>query len=426
MGPIDYLGMFPQRDFLKDFQNGMQLGAGIRQMQQQRDMQEAYKADIAQYLQAPTAQAAASLALKYPGQGEAIKRNWDTLSEADRASQGSAVSQVYAATINGRPDVAAGILQKRIEARKNSGLDVGPEETIFSLLQSDPQRASGAIGLILANINDPKTFATQFATLGGEQRNADKAPAELAKVRAEVGNLNSQVSERASQAAERAARLGLDRDKLMTETQLKVREMEWQFGALPPDVAKNLNDSATQAISSAQLADQSLKLASQLDTPGVGFGSISTASEWLKKTTGNQDAVTALRQEYSRIRSQGVIKSLPPGVASDRDIALAMEGFPVPTADSKTLASFLRGMAKLQQYDATLNDAKARWFGEVRNLGPAKRDIEIDGVKVPAGTNFLDFSKQFVGKKADQASAASVVDGLAKKYGPQSGVTGGY
>lgn len=174
---------------------------------------------------------------------------------------------------------------------------------------------------------------------------------------------------------------------------------------LGADAKKLINDSTISSVASTQSSDQMRRLASDLEAQGGGYGAFSTANEWLKKQMGNQNAMTNLRQEYTRIRSSQVSKMLPPGAASDRDVALAMQGFPPETADAQTLATFLRGMAKLNNYSAISDNAKAEWVNSVGHLGKPRTDINIDGITVPAGTTFADFAKQYIDRKVNQVGA---------------------
>ena len=71
-----------------------------------------------------------------------------------------------------------------------------------------------------------------------------------------------------------------------------------------------------------------------------------------------------LRKEYFKVRASEVIKNLPPGAASDADIAMAKEGFPSDKANGKQVASFLRGVAKLKGLERKLNEFKANYISE--------------------------------------------------------------
>ncbi len=74
-------------------------------------------------------------------------------------------------------------------------------------------------------------------------------------------------------------------------------------------------------------------------------------NEWAKGLLGTEDAVTQLRTEYEQVKNKAVVQGLPPGVASDRDIEIAMRGWPSSTSNPAYIASFLRGMQKLRALD---------------------------------------------------------------------------
>lgn len=469
MGPIDYSAQVqdPFQAVLKGYQSGSGIRDDIQQQQAyqvaqqqalaQRDMQSRVLNSLITNKNA-TASDYANASLLVPGLKDQLKQSWEMKSSDQQQSQLRDVSQVYAAVSNGRPDLAAQKLNERAAALEAAG---GTKQEVQALkaqaeaITAHPEFARATVGMMLASLPGGEKLIAGASGLGVEQRAADKAPAELAKAQAEAVKARGEAGlttfnasvvgqrfqmEQQKQAAEienisstvadRTARLGLDKDKLLTDAKFKMAEMNRQFGELPPDARKNLNDSSAQAIASEQSASQILSLATRLDAAGGGYGAFGSANEWIKKATGSQDGMTALRQEYTRIRSQGVMKALPPGPATDRDVALAMEGFPPPNADAKQLASFLRGMAKLQTYDAALNNAKAQWFGEVQHLGNTKKDIEIEGIKVPAGTDFNAFAKKYldssVTKKTNEATIKSSPYGVFANPPAAGGATGGF
>jgi hypothetical protein len=468
MGPIDY-----SINVQQPFQAAMQgFGGGLAiqramderaaQAAQQRAAQ-AMQADLAAFSTKPNRTAAdyASIVAKYPQLSEHFKRGFDIEAPDIKAARVSELSNVFAALHNGSPDVAVDILTKKGEAARNSG-DAQTADSVDAmarLIKINPQAASTAIGLRLHAATGDEKFAEVLAKLGGEKRAQELQPgavaqqgatlestrattaktqadtvktqadtqkivAELpfvaAKARAEVQNTLSQI-------ADRGARLALDRDKFMSEVQLKLMELNQKAAELPDAVRKDVSTEAANAVSSTQTAGQMLDLANRLETAGGGYGGFATASEFFKSALGNQDAMTAMRQEYTRLRNSAAIKSLPPGPATDKDIALALKGFPSDTADSKTIASFLRGQAKLQQLEAATSEAKSEWLTANRHLGKAARDLEVAGVKVPAGTTFVDFSRQVIERKAREQATLSTIQaspyaGFANTPAPVSGL----
>ena len=183
MGPINYLGMMPQEDFLQSIQAGLQLGGQFKQARLQAQQQEAalaakaqYDADVANAMQNPTASAFASLALKYPKEREAYKQAWDQLDASERKGQGEAALQAAHALESGQPQVAKEVLNRRIAALENSGQDASAEKQILSTIDSNPGVVRGQLLQWAAFTQDPTKFAENFGKLGSEQRAAELQP----------------------------------------------------------------------------------------------------------------------------------------------------------------------------------------------------------------------------------------------------------
>ena len=116
-----------------------------------------------------------------------------------------------------------------------------------------------------------------------------------------------------------------------------------------------------QADLSSGRANTALNLADRyasLEPTGGAFG---TALSTFKSIVGGQDEVSSLKTELDRIVNTGIINSLPPGVASDRDIALIKKGFPDSSWNPKEIEKFLRAMSKISAYDAEKNAFRARY-----------------------------------------------------------------
>lgn len=70
--------------------------------------------------------------------------------------------------------------------------------------------------------------------------------------------------------------------------------------------------------------------------------------EW-KELTGAQDKVTAVRTQYRRIRNSLAVQDLPPGVASDKDIEMVLEGFPSDFTNYEQLREYVTAMERAEQ-----------------------------------------------------------------------------
>lgn len=389
----------------------------LAQKQYALEQQKKMQADLAELANtpSPTAKHFASITTKYPALAEHFKNTWSMMSQDRQQTSLSQASQVMAALQAGQPDIARQLLEQQAAAARNSGdaETAGTADTMVKLIEKSPSTALNSVGLVLSSVMGPEKFTSTFSALSklpGEVRQGEAAAAqkeyearntperlalEANSKRAEIRNIDSQVQER-------AARLGLDRDKLQSEAEMKIYELQQKGGQLDDGARKIINESAIASVTADQSAVQMMDLASRLEKEGGGYGALSKASEWLKQATGNQDALTLMRQEYVRLRNNQAIKMLPPGPATDKDIMLAMKGFPPDNADAATMATFLRGMAKMNQYAAVTESAKSEWVNAVGHLGKAKSDIVVDGVNVPNGATFADFARQYMAAKAGQ------------------------
>ena len=128
---------------------------------------------------------------------------------------------------------------------------------------------------------------------------------------------------------------------------------------------KRLSVASDSAISSESNVGQYNSLADQISEADISGGLFGGSwGEAIKDITGSQDAKTELRKKYNAIRGLNVVKNLPPGSASDVDVKLALSGFPTDNATGKHIASFLRGLAKIEQASANLNNFKAEYISE--------------------------------------------------------------
>ena len=253
--------------------------------------------------------------------------------------------------------------------------------------------------------------AQSTATNAPEKSAADaalaKAQAEAARIKAlyaeriEIAGLNKtnwDIKNLDSQIRDRSEKLNLDRQTTQATVAEKLSSIQARLADIPEGARKLINESSTLAATSKQAATQYNDLANRILSAEGGKGSFTTASEWFAKSLGQQDAWTQIRNEYTRVRNSVAIKSLPPGVATDKDIELALKGIPPENANSATLASFLRGSAKLQDIDSSINNAKTDWLSQNNGLLTRAKGTFIAGdYATKPGETFNDFAQRIVG-----------------------------
>ena len=224
------------------------------------------------------------------------------------------------------------------------------------------------------------------------------------QTQANIRNLNSQI-------ADRAERLKLDKQKVADEA-VAIAGRAGNVPNVPEFAQKGINEAAVGAATARQEALRLEALAGNIRSIGTAWGSLGSASEWLKKSTGSQGAVTELRQEYTRLRNNAAIKSLPPGPATDRDIELALSGFPPATANPAVISSFLTGMAKMQQLVGATEAARADWLANNRgSLGRAGATFQAGDFAARQGESYADFTARIaadLAKPAPGTAAAAI------------------
>ena len=465
MQPINYGVEIqdPTQSFLSAFQTGAAIqDTRLKQEQQQQQManqkliQEGFNK-----LRQPGATAAdyANLAMVLPEtQAKAVRESFSMLSGERQQNALQQSGQVFSAFKAGKPEIAISLLDRQIEAKRNSGDNEGAMflETWRDVAKENPKATEDYFGFTISQMPGGDKIIESAVKLGGERRTEEQAPAKLrqelaaadkaeseaktalatatnapetaaaeaalkkaqadkAKIEAQFAgplaqaslNLNAaQIKNINSEISNRAAKLNLDKQTMQATVAEKLSSIQKNLTELPADTRKLVNDSAVTAAAAKQSADQYNDLAKRLDAAGGGFGAATSFADYLRKTTGAQSPLTELRQEYTRIRNSAAIKSLPPGVATDKDIELALKGIPPENANASTMASFLRGMGKMQDIEASVANAKTDWLANNNGvLTRARNTFQAGDYATKPGESFNDFTQR-------------VVQDVSKRYNP--------
>lgn len=438
IGPIDYLGAMPQVNLAQQLGQGLAVGNQIAQMRQQQQAQEQaqqlaqqYRTDVQSLFSSPAEQrleGVQRLMLQYPQQKEAFAAMLKTMPEEQKSRELTDTISLVSVLNTGRYDIAEQMVTKRIEAARNSGQDTSSFEALLDNIRTDPQGALTTTAIYAAGLPGGdkalealtaarkmtgvvrKTEADATAAEVGAQFAAPKAEQELQQGVWTIENLRGQIGDR-------VARLALDTDRLESEIQGRLAERDAAGRTLSPGLETFATNAVTAAVVADESASKSLSLAQRFrdlakaePLLGAGWGAGATLAEKAASVLGSQDAWTAARSEFLRLRNSAVVKSLPPGPSTDRDIELFSKGFPPDTADAKYMADWLEALGRAQRREAALESARAEWVTEAGSAVKTRRDIEVSGVKVPAGTTFDTFARQFVGRLATQRGAGEAAN----------------
>lgn len=467
--PVNYMAMAPQVNLGQQFAEFGQALAQRQQRQQAQEVKQQFATDL-QAAQADGSQKAwLGMISKYPQFREAFGDVRKGVGEERVKTEFTQGFEISNALENNAPEIAMERVQTIIQAKKNSGEPTKIYEDVLSALERgdlasaksganlaltiiDPKRFEDAVKAKTAAEQAPIELRTKLAAADKAESDAKtalatatnapqtaaaeaalkNAQADKAKIEAQFAgplaqaslNLNAaQIKNINSEIGNRAAKLNLDRQTMQATVAEKLSTIQNNLNQMPADTRKLVNESAVTAAASKQSADQYNDLAKRLDAAGGGYGAFTSARDFLNKSLGTQNSLTQLRQEYTRIRNSAAIKSLPPGVATDKDIELALKGIPPENADARTMASFLRGMGKMQDIEASVANAKTDWLASNNGvLTRAKNTFQAGDYATKPGESFNDFTQrvvQDVSKRYDPTQQPSLVQQIPTDANPR-------
>lgn len=377
------------------------------QMQQKMDLQV--------YFDKPSAVAAAQLILKHPDLKDAGDKSWSLYSGAAKDAKLSAIADAAGYLEAGDVAGALKVAQAHHDADKAAGLPTDGYDQLIETIQSNPKIALGVANWMLASGAGPDKFPEAQKTLGENTRANELQPGLVRKGAAEASqaettaqfapataqsNLDTAAAQRQRMAAQTAndiantnianGRLALDTQKLTADIDQRQQEIDQKFGQLTGPAEKIVNDSSAAAAVAVQSAAKARDLADRFKASGMASSYKARGAELWKQITGSQDAYTQMRAEWQQMRNKGALanKADMPGAMSDADREFLLQGFPRDDANPAYIARWLGTMARASEAVAKQEDSKAEWVAQNGNLGPTRRDIVVDGHRIPKGMTF--------------------------------------
>ena len=150
-------------------------------------------------------------------------------------------------------------------------------------------------------------------------------------------------------------------------------------------IENSLTEEVRDLSSKALRADELAANFEKYDPVGGLQGSF---MEFAKEVSGQQDVISALRTEASRLTTGAAVAALPKGPASDKDIALVLRGVPPANANAEYFASYARGVSKMQKAEAQYKREQLNWLSTKRNYAGfnshmTKKKVEEQFAVVP-------------------------------------------
>jgi hypothetical protein len=337
-----------------------------------------------------------------------FKAQYDRAEKSEQQETWRDLAEVKAALQADKPEVAIELLsQKQVAYENGNRLDKAKDRAALAeKIQEDPFLALQFVTAQLAPISTPDQI-TALTALNSEEADkraavakADKDEAEAQKAETEalfaaeekVSKLaleGAQKTEFEARAKNYAAELGfkyqqlretmaMEREKLAAQN--KANEIEGEKLSTQELKQQNeMSDDAAKTLVSAKMAENIAKTFRGDDVKGAVPGYLGKKIEQVKAATGFKNDITKARQMYDKFKADKVIENLPPGAASDKDIALMSQPFPESTDDTEFIAEYMDTVAKLQRKSYAIKTAKAQWQAANHSLGQMKREgVSID------------------------------------------------
>jgi hypothetical protein len=289
---------------------------------------------------------------------------------------------------------AAKVQVAALNVPNEEGVNIAKASGIQLLSLVNPQAVNAFIG---AQETQAKT-KTELAKLtpGGKEVDEEKRALDLEKERLQI----QEIRQKLDQAREEKVKVFASTNKF----------------------AKELSDASATNQQSADIAKGILE---KIDSGEVQIPSTAKGAAWQYvrdriPLLGND--VTMLRKEYQKLANSEVIKSLPPGSASDADRRFAQEGVMSKDANPKQFRKGVEAMARLSEYASRYNEAKLAWVSQnAGSAGSALKEFSVFGAPIKKGAAFNAWWNKEGNKldqnfMPDQAGAGTNVDALLNKY----------
>jgi hypothetical protein len=195
------------------------------------------------------------------------------------------------------------------------------------------------------------------------------------------------------QVDEEKRALDLEKERLqIQEIKQKLdqaREEKVKVFASTNKFAKELSDTS---VANKQTADSASEILRKIDSGEVVIPSTAKGAAW-QSIRDNlpffNNEVSLLRKEYQKLANSEVMKSLPPGSASDADRKFAQEGVMSKNANPEIFRKGVEAMGRLAEYASRYNEAKLAWVSQnAGSAGNALKEFPVFGDSIKKGTAF--------------------------------------
>ncbi|EIU0556682.1 phage DNA ejection protein [Escherichia coli] len=374
-----------------------------KQAQRQKEFQQAYSNAYASGDRGALRQ----LATQYPDQIESVRKGMGFIDEEQRNSIGTLAAGARLAASS--PEAMQSWLQNNAKELARVGVD---PNNVAQMYQQNPSGFGEFVDhLGMAALGPIDYFNVQDKMAGREidrGRLAETIRSNQAgeALQARGQNLSYQSAMTGHNIA--AQRLALDQQEFgfkMQQAQEKAQQLISEAPKLSVNMEKGIETAVNNATASSNSANSMSALAQQFRAEKPTTGLFGNAQNMFAKLTGSDTTLRDLRIRQNALVNSQVLKFLPPGPATDKDVEIVRQGAPTDMDNPETVARWLDAMANLERRNAQFNEFKAEWMSANGNPGQSRNGGQILGLDVKKGESLGSAVKRYMSMNTDAAPA---------------------
>ncbi|EHD1171060.1 acyltransferase [Escherichia coli] len=374
-----------------------------KQAQRQKEFQQAYANAYASGDRGALRQ----LATQYPDQIESVRKGMGFIDEEQRNSIGTLAAGARLASSS--PEAMQSWLQNNAKELARVGVD---PNNVAQMYQQNPSGFGEFVDhLGMAALGPIDYFNVQDKMAGREIDRGKLAETIRSNqageaLQARGQNLSYQSAMTGHNIA--AQRLALDQQEFgfkMQQAQEKAQQLISEAPKLSVNMEKGIETAVNNATASANSANSMSALAQQFRAEKPTTGLFGNAQNMFAKLTGSDTTLRDLRIRQNALVNSQVLKFLPPGPATDKDVEIVRQGAPTDMDNPETVARWLDAMANLERRNAQFNEFKAEWMSANGNPGQSRNGGQILGLDVKKGESLGSAVKRYMSMNTDAAPA---------------------
>ena len=381
--------------------------AGVFQQEKQAQRQKEFQQAYANAYASGDRGALRQLATQYPDQIESVRKGMGFIDEDQRNSIGTLAAGARLASSS--PEAMQSWLQNNAKELTRVGVD---PNSVAQMYQQNPSGFGEFVDhLGMAALGPIDYFNVQDRIVGREIDRGKLAETIRSNqageaLQARGQNLSYQSAMTGHNIA--AQRLALDQQEFgfkMQQAQEKAQQLISEAPKLSVNMEKGIETAVNNATASSNSANSMSALAQQFRAEKPTTGLFGNAQNMFAKLTGSDTTLRDLRIRQNALVNSQVLKFLPPGPATDKDVEIVRQGAPTDMDNPETVARWLDAMANLERRNAQFFEFKAEWLSAIGNPGQSRNGGQILGLDVKKGESLGSAVKRYMSMNTDAAPA---------------------